>query len=96
MKELGSDSKSLHLAFKEDIKEHNLLLISIGEMMNHLYEALDYNNKLAHYDNIEQAIGNIAKYIKDGDHILVKGSNSTGISKIVNLFTNNQNLQEAS
>jgi UDP-N-acetylmuramoyl-tripeptide--D-alanyl-D-alanine ligase len=84
MKELGNQAKEQHLALKENITDNNILLIAIGPMMRYLYDELESKYQLVYYENIEQAGMIVENYINNGDLVLIKGSNSTGIYKLVN------------
>jgi UDP-N-acetylmuramoyl-tripeptide--D-alanyl-D-alanine ligase len=83
MKELGDQAQKQHELLKENIIDGNILLIAIGPMMRYLYDRLDQKYRLAYYKNTEEACSDFENYINDEDLVLIKGSNSMGVYKLV-------------
>ena len=91
MKELGEYTKELH----KDIAKHILTLnidmvYTIGDEMKYTYDYLKENSKgliiLKHFDDIETLTKEIKEELNHVHHvknILLKGSTSLGLYKIV-------------
>lgn len=65
------------------------LLIAIGARANHYVKgALEVNSAMnvLHYDTKEAALDDILSILRDGDIVLIKGSNSTKISELADLI----------
>ena len=84
MNELGEDELNLHLSLSEPIKEASIdLVILIGKNMQVLKSVIPQKIHSATVKNWEQAIIALKNVIEDGDTVLVKGSNSLGLEKLV-------------
>jgi UDP-N-acetylmuramoyl-tripeptide--D-alanyl-D-alanine ligase len=84
MNELGEDELNLHLSLSEPIKEASIdLVILIGKNMQELKSVIPQRIHSATVKNWEQAITELKKVVEDGDNVLVKGSNSLGLEKLV-------------
>lgn len=84
MNELGEDELNLHLSLSEPIKEASIdLVILIGKNMQELKSVIPQRIHSATVKNWEQAINELKKVVEDGDNVLVKGSNSLGLEKLV-------------
>jgi len=84
MKELGAQSAALHAGLADPILAAGVdELLLVGAEMEPLAEAL--NNKLAVHlvDSAADAVDRVSALVKDGDVVLVKGSNSVGLSRLV-------------
>ena len=55
---------------------------------------MNLNKKFMSYDNIEQLLKDLPKILKPKQNILVKGSNGTGLWKLINFVKNEYNYQE--
>jgi UDP-N-acetylmuramoyl-tripeptide--D-alanyl-D-alanine ligase len=84
MRELGSHSDALHASLAPAILEARVdRLILIGEEMRPLDEALDDRVPVDRVDSVEEATEALRRIARAGDAILVKASNSVGLTKLV-------------
>jgi UDP-N-acetylmuramoyl-tripeptide--D-alanyl-D-alanine ligase len=84
MKELGSLSPSLHAGLADQVRGAGVTLaILVGEEMAPLADALAGDVTVELVNNAAEATDRVAGRLKGGDVILVKGSNSVGLSKLV-------------
>ncbi len=84
MLELGDSADSLHAELagyiiKNDINQ----VISCGKLMQNLHNALPENISKYWFENIEECAENINSIIKHNDTIMLKGSNASGVGKLV-------------
>ncbi|MBZ6378909.1 UDP-N-acetylmuramoylalanyl-D-glutamyl-2, 6-diaminopimelate--D-alanyl-D-alanine ligase [Pacificimonas flava] len=80
MKELGARSDELHLALARPIEASNVDRVAlVGEEMRPLAEALE----APLFDAAAEAEAWLRDTLEPGDAVLLKGSNSVGLSKIV-------------
>ncbi len=84
MKELGDQSDALHAGLADAILaagvDHALL---VGAEMAPLADALAGRVAVDHVAGADAALSRAAEILKDGDVVLVKGSNSVGLSRLV-------------
>jgi UDP-N-acetylmuramoyl-tripeptide--D-alanyl-D-alanine ligase len=84
MRELGAQSDELHAGLAPDIiasgVEYALL---VGSGMEPLAEALEGRTEVRHVADAATADAALARLIAPGDAILIKGSNSVGLSALV-------------
>jgi UDP-N-acetylmuramoyl-tripeptide--D-alanyl-D-alanine ligase len=88
MKELGEQSASFHAALKSPIEAANVdMLLLVGEEMAPLAKALAgdvaWASKFAHCATVAEASQRLRHEVRGGDAILIKGSNSVGLSAVV-------------
>ena len=89
MKELGKNEVSYHLELQNKILEANpAKIILCGELMEHLWKNIEQDHnfstiKKAWYGTVNEVSSNIDSWIEDGDHIVLKASNSMGLKKII-------------
>ena len=84
MGELGKDEIAMHAALSKPLEEAGVArVIVIGECMRALKGALPQIMRGAWARDWEFALEALKDEIEDGDVILVKGSNSVGLSKLV-------------
>ncbi len=84
MLELGRKSKELHLRLIPAIKEINPnLLITVGNYTNFIAKQLSSFTTCISYKSIEKLLHQFDELIKPKQLILVKGSNGTGLWKLV-------------
>jgi UDP-N-acetylmuramoyl-tripeptide--D-alanyl-D-alanine ligase len=88
MKELGSKSADFHRGLKSNAEAANVnLLLLVGEEMAPLAEALandiEWSGKFAHCASVGAASDRLRTEVRAGDAILIKGSNSVGLSAVV-------------
>jgi UDP-N-acetylmuramoyl-tripeptide--D-alanyl-D-alanine ligase len=84
MRELGRGTDEFHAGLAEPIEaacvEHAIL---VGEEMRALAKALGQKVNFEHVPDVASAIDRVREAIAPGDAILVKGSNSVGLSRLV-------------
>jgi len=84
MGELGKDEIAMHAALSEPLEAAGVSrVIVIGECMRALKGALPQVMRGAWARDWEYALDELKAEIEDGDVVLVKGSNSVGLSKLV-------------
>jgi UDP-N-acetylmuramoyl-tripeptide--D-alanyl-D-alanine ligase len=88
MRELGDQSATFHAALRTPLEAATTdYALLVGEEMLPLAEALAadvaWAGKFAHCASVGDAIERLSGMIRAGDAILVKGSNSVGLSRLV-------------
>lgn len=84
MKELGDQGASLHAGLAEPIEQAGVeCAILVGAEMNPLEHRLEGKLALAHVADADEATAALRDMMRAGDAILVKGSNSVGLSRLV-------------
>ena len=87
MKELGGKSVRLHRELGHEISKVDIdYLFTVGELGREIAESAKKNmneNKIFSFEDIASCTEMIKKIIKEGDGILVKGSHSMGMEKVV-------------
>lgn len=93
MRELGKYSRRFHQDIAGDIAKSNIdILIAIGNeskwTMNKLSEIKPANMLSFYYKNISEAIPSMKKIIRKNDMVLLKGSRTNSLEKIILCYTN--------
>ncbi len=84
MKELGDQSDAMHAALAGPIGEAGISeVVLVGEEMKPLAHALEGKVALRHVADAQAAIDLLPPLLRAGDVVLVKGSNSIGLSRLV-------------
>lgn len=84
MKELGAQSQALHAGLADAVRAAGVeVALLVGEEMAPLADALAGEIAVEHVDSAYEAIDRVAALLGDGDVVLVKGSNSMGLSRVV-------------
>ena len=87
IRELGEHSKELHASISEVISPSEVALVYLyGEEMEALYDALKgqfESAALHHYMDKEALIADLKAELKEGDQVLIKSSNGTGLLAVV-------------
>ena len=84
MRELGEESDAFHAALAEPISAAAVdLVILVGPEMRPLAERLEGRIGIAHVADAEAAAERLKSELRAGDAVLVKGSNSVGLSRLV-------------
>lgn len=88
MKELGDQSPMFHAALREPMQAATVnLALLVGEEMAALAETLAgdvaWAGKFAHCASVKDASERLRNEVRGGDAILIKGSNSVGLSAVV-------------
>lgn len=98
MLELGPTSADLHAQLAPDVIASGAHAVHLyGENMRHLYSALQAQGYGAtHWDDLARLTNNLGQDVREGDFIIVKSSNGTGLKAIVNelkeAFTNDSGI----
>lgn len=88
MKELGGQSDVYHAELAGPLAEASVdMVLLVGEEMQALAKALVGRVEFAHGTTIEPATDWLRDKLRPGDVVLVKGSNSVGLSRIVAALT---------
>lgn len=88
MKELGGRSVALHTELAEPIEQaHVDMAILVGDEMAPLAQRLKGRMPLTHVGDASEAQQVIESQMRPGDAILIKGSNSVGLSRVVAALT---------
>ena len=83
MRELGAEELALHAALTEPLEQHNYSrVLTVGECMRALRGALPRSMRGEHADTAELIRDALAEELCDGDVLLVKGSNATGLGRL--------------
>ncbi|MDD9841554.1 MAG: UDP-N-acetylmuramoyl-tripeptide--D-alanyl-D-alanine ligase, partial [Alphaproteobacteria bacterium] len=84
MKELGKQSVDSHRALARHIQANDIdLVFTLGDSMHHLHENLPPNCAGLHTNKLDALIDGLLAEIQDRDIVMVKGSNSMHLSKLV-------------
>ena len=87
MLELGKMSQKFHLnSIKKIISLYPDLIITSGKQTQSIYEQLPKSFNKVHINNYKAIFKKLIKYLRDKDIIMIKGSNSTNLCKIINLL----------
>jgi UDP-N-acetylmuramoyl-tripeptide--D-alanyl-D-alanine ligase len=84
MRELGTQSDALHAGLAPDVVASGVeFALLVGSGMEPLAEALEGKVEVRHVADAATADAALARLIAPGDAILIKGSNSVGLSALV-------------
>ncbi|MEE7457821.1 UDP-N-acetylmuramoylalanyl-D-glutamyl-2, 6-diaminopimelate--D-alanyl-D-alanine ligase [Methylorubrum populi] len=84
MKELGAASEALHRELADAVSAHGIdLVFTAGTQMVHLFEALPMALRGAAAPSAEDLIDAVLATLRPGDAVMVKGSNSMRMVRIV-------------
>ena len=87
MKELGENSSELHRNLVTEIKNQDIdLVLTLGEDMSNLHEALPPGHIGLHATSIAQIETALVQELQEGDIVMMKGSNAMGLSKLVDVL----------
>ena len=90
MMELGKNEIQYHTDIASDLQANAIdKLICVGQRMKHLYNVVPESMRIQAYATTEELLSDIWNCLENDDIILLKGSHSVGLDKIV------QHLQEA-
>ena len=89
MLELGQNAKEMHLELIPMIKKINPnLLITIGAYSKKISDKLDIQMNCNSFLTVHPLLKKITEFIKPNQLILIKGSNGTGLWKLIPIFKN--------
>ncbi|WP_417319584.1 UDP-N-acetylmuramoylalanyl-D-glutamyl-2,6-diaminopimelate--D-alanyl-D-alanine ligase [Emcibacter sp.] len=84
MAELGDETEELHAGLAENLKEAEIdRVYLVGENMKHLAENMDESIYYAHFLKLDDLEPALLGDLQDKDVVMVKGSNSSGMSRLV-------------
>ncbi|MGC6512016.1 MAG: UDP-N-acetylmuramoyl-tripeptide--D-alanyl-D-alanine ligase [Parvibaculales bacterium] len=84
MKELGEESGHLHRSLAGYIESEDIdLVMTFGKDMRHLHDALPPGRIGLHASTLEKVEAVLLSDLKADDVVMLKGSNSMGLSKVV-------------
>jgi UDP-N-acetylmuramoyl-tripeptide--D-alanyl-D-alanine ligase len=84
MLELGTAAADLHRGLAEPIEAARIdLVFTAGPLMRHLFEALPVSRRGGVADTAADLIDPIARILRPGDAVMVKGSNGSRMGRIV-------------
>ncbi len=91
MHELGADELAMHAALSGPLQAADVSrVITVGECMRALRGALPQPMRGAWAANWQSALTALLGDIRDGDTVLIKGSNAAGLSNLVTALKNTQ------
>lgn len=84
MLELGQGSARAHEGLADDLLDAGVdLVLTTGANMMHLDDALPRTKRGGHTSRVEEIVPMLARSLRDGDVVLVKGSNSQKLGAVV-------------
>ncbi|WP_299650222.1 UDP-N-acetylmuramoyl-tripeptide--D-alanyl-D-alanine ligase [Sphingomonas bacterium] len=84
MAELGDDSAAYHAELAQPVIDARVeTILLVGEAMAPLADALEQKVNVVHVPDASAAIVVLPDVVQAGDTVLVKGSNSVGLSRVV-------------
>jgi len=89
MLELGDTQEQLHAALLKPVEENKIdSVITCGALMKSLYGALPASLNGGWFENYTDAQSGLMGTLKDGDIVMIKGSNASGMGKLVDALKN--------
>lgn len=83
MLELGTNELEMHTSLLKVIIDNRIdKVFCVGHRMNELFKSIPKNIQGVWCETAEEISGTIKEYLLDGDCIMIKGSNSIGMSKV--------------
>jgi len=84
MMELGADAPALHRELAGAVEEHGIdLVFTAGPLMQELFEALPSARRAGARPSSAELVDPVVAALRPGDAVMVKGSNSTRMGRIV-------------
>ena len=84
MLELGKYSKILHVEASKTLNKSNLSNINVyGKFIRLTYNKIKTQKKGKVFDNLNDIKEFIKKKLVNGDYLMIKGSNGTGLNSLV-------------
>ena len=95
MLELGATEKQLHAALVGPLEESGVdTVITCGALMKSLDDALPTSMNGGWFEIYSDCLGGLMDVLKDGDTIMIKGSNASGMGKLVDALKNKNKKRE--
>ena len=92
MLELGDTEKQLHAGLADILEKHDVdLVLTCGALMKSLRAVLPKPMDGGWYKNSDDCLAGLKSAVRDGDTVMIKGSNSSGMGKLVSTLKNNNN-----
>ena len=87
MLELGKFSKNLHIKIAKFINKSNANKIYVyGKHIRHTFNKIKTHKKGKIFKNKNEIIDFIKNDLSNNDYLMIKGSNATGLNKVVSKF----------
>ncbi|WP_425324393.1 glutamate ligase domain-containing protein, partial [Methylobacterium frigidaeris] len=84
MMELGAEAPRLHRELADAVEEHGIdLVFTAGPLMQELFEALPTARRAGARAASAELVDPVLEVLRPGDAVMVKGSNSTRMGRIV-------------
>ena len=84
MLELGNDEDALHAGLLELLQDAKIdQVLTCGSRMKNLHDALPKSMNASWTSSHEKCLAGLLEQVQDGDTIMVKGSNASGMGKLV-------------
>ncbi len=84
MAELGKDAPALHASLAENIEQADIdLVLTCGDLMMHLHNHLPPGRMGPHVGTPDEIMEILHRDLRANDVVMVKGSNSSGMGKVV-------------
>ena len=88
MLELGRFSKKLHIQVSKFINKSNANKIYVyGNHVKHTFDKIKTQKKGKIFKDKNEIINFIRNDLSNKDYLMIKGSNATGLNKVVSKFT---------
>ena len=88
MAELGDQAESEHRALSDEVKQAGVdVLVTVGELPALIGEGVNEGVEVQNFEDCEQAGLFLKKHLQSGDLLLVKGSRSAGMGKVIEELT---------
>jgi UDP-N-acetylmuramoyl-tripeptide--D-alanyl-D-alanine ligase len=96
MLELGRNAAAMHAGLASDaVANHIDLVFAAGPLMKHLFEALPGHLQGAWRDRASDLASAVAAAVQGGDLVLIKGSNASRMSAIVDALKENATAENS-
>jgi len=84
MAELGKEAPALHAALAQNIEQADIdLVLTCGDLMMHLHNHLPPGRMGPHVGTADEVMEILNRDLRANDVVMVKGSNSSGMGKVV-------------
>lgn len=95
MLELGDQESARHADLLGHLQDANIdQVMTCGERMKHLHDVLPKSMNAGWFSDHEKCLAGLHKQVKDGDVIMVKGSNASGMGKLVTALKSQQTTKD--